>query len=177
VEGSSRKLAIGTKVLFDGETCTVQGFANGTVRLRSHAGKLFLLNPRELVGAEDFEVLEDFESDVDEPSDVLLHTAELGDLEPGVREEAEERRVHLNEAITGYPSGKPGEPAGFSPRAEYDPSETMMTQRMATKANELGISAPKLWRLKKRYEESGLMGLVDRRKIRPLTAADRLDSR
>ncbi len=177
MEGNSRKLAIGTKVLFDGETCTVQGFENGAVRLRSYAGKLFLLSTRELVGAEDFEVLEDFESNVDKPSDVLLHTAEIDDLAPEVRKEAEKRRDHLNEAITGYPSGKPGVPEAFSPRSEYDPSETTITERMATKARELGMSQAGLWKSKKKYEKSGLYGLVDKRKLRPLTSADRLDPR
>ncbi len=169
----SPKIEIGAKLLYDGGIYTVEGLDGSTIRLRSSRGKLMVITVRELVAASDFEVL-DNDGERDERT---LDTAGLDNLPARARRKAEEMRLHLNEAITGYPSGDPDLPDQQPPKPEYDPALATARERMKTKAAEIGVSKSTLWELKRRYEESGLYGLVDKRLLRTQTAADRLDPR
>lgn len=172
--GSSQKLEIGTKVLFDGEVCVVAAFIGSAVRLRTSTGGLALVALDHLVGAPDFEIMNGYVEDEPRPR---FRAAELADLPKEARKEAEDRLAHLNEAVAGYPSGTPGVPENFVPKPEYDPALTSVTQRMLVKAREVGVSESTLWGMKRSYERRGLYGLVDKRRMRPLTAADRLHPR
>ena len=169
-----KKLTLGTEVLFDGEVHVIVGFDGGAVRLRTPKGGTALVAVSHLVGASDFEILDNNDHEKAKPG---LNSARLEDLPEEVREEAENRRVHLEEAITGYPPGKNGEHKEIAPRPEYDPADTSLTQRMAAKAAEMNISVSRLWSLKRAYEHQGLYGLVNKNRVRPLTAVDRLDPR
>ncbi len=169
----SRRLEVGQQVLYDGTVYSVEGLEGLTVRLRSSKGRLSVVATRELVGASDFEVL-----DGDEQQDhAELDTAQLNNVPSEALRKARELRVHLHEAITGYPSGNPSAPDQPEPKPEYDPTLTTVKQRLRAKATEIGVSDSTLWKLKRRYEDSGLYGLVDRRHLRPMTAADNLDPR
>lgn len=163
---------MGQRVLYDGEVYALEGIEGFTVRLRSSKGSLAVLTTRELVGAPDFEVL-----DHDEQEEPNLDTADLNNLPKATKRKAEEMRVHLHEVITGYPFGSPNAPDHPEPKPDYDPTLTSMRQRIASKASELGVSESKLWKLKRRYEESGLYGLIDKRELKAKTVADRLDPR
>lgn len=174
----SQKLGIGTRVLFDGSVHTVVGFDGGAVRLKTETGGTALVAMSHLVGAPDFEILDNHdESGKEGASEPALHTAEMDDLPKEVRKEAEKRRAHIEEAVTGYPSGEPGIPDGFVPQPEYDPDLSSVRQRVAAKSREIVVSESTLWAWKRAYEREGLYGLVDKRHLKPLTALDRLDPR
>ena len=174
--GGRSVIRIGTKVVYDGEVHTVAGLEGTTVRLRTPNDGLLLLATRELVGAEDFEVL-DGEAPVDNGKGLVLDTAVLDSMPEAELRRAKELRAHLLEAITGYPSGDPEVPDQPAPRPEYDPEATLR-ERIAAKARELGVSESTLRKLKRRFEELDLPGLVDGRKgSRRPTSADRLDPR
>ena len=66
---------------------------------------------------------------------------------------------HLEVAINGHDSKKVSQVF----QEYYDPAITTLTQRMKTKAAEMGMQLSALWKLKKRYEQSGLVGLLDGR--------------
>lgn len=173
-EGNSYgMLKVGARVLHDGTIYTVVGLEGLAVRLRSATGKTHLFAVRELVGASDFELI-----DEDSPADIgELGSADLDNLPLKAKRKAEELREHLNEIITGYRSGNPDKPRRSEPKPEYDPESTTLSGRLANKAVELGVSEVSLWKSKQRYESSGLYGLVDKRHIRSRTGLDRLDPR
>ena len=171
MSGNSPELGVGTRVLFDGDVCVVQGFEGPVVRLRAANGKVALVTLRELVGATDFEVL-DWEGE-----NVDWSAAEFDTLPKAIQEAARELAAHMNEAITGYRSGSSAAAEPGEPRATYDPDTADLTLRMERKRVELGIGSSTLWKYKKQYEAQGLLGLVDRRRIKHLSPLGRTDSR
>lgn len=91
----------------------------------------------------------------------------LDQLSADQRTEALFWQTHLHEVLTGRPSGAP---AGYQPRAAFDPA-CQLSARVAAKSAELTelgfpVSERSLWRRLKRYREQGLPGLVDGRVLR-----------
>ena len=170
---SHLKLSVGCRVRYDGDIWKVVGLEGPAARLRALAGGLSLVATRELIGAEDFEILDG----VPEGERTTIHADEIEGLSKAAKKQALERLAHLKEAETGYRSGNPEEPAPGEPKPEYDPYLVSPTERMKTKAQELGVSTATIYNWRQNYEEGGLAALPDGRTTRPRTTFDRLDTR
>lgn len=170
---SRLKLSVGCKVRYDGDIWEVVGLEGSAVRLRALTGGLTLVATRELVGAGDFEVLEG----VPEGERTKIHAEEIEGMSKAAKKQALERLAHLREAETGYRSGNPDELTYGEPKPEYDPYLVSPTERVKTKARELGVAESTIYRWRGDYEEGGLAALPDGRMTRPRTTFDRLNVR
>ncbi|GGW96588.1 hypothetical protein GCM10010297_18090 [Streptomyces malachitofuscus] len=80
-------------------------------------------------------------------------------------------------------TGRPGGSSAAGPlRAEYDPQTRTLTQREEAKATELSAaglptSAVTVRRMRARYRQDGVWGLVDHRATRPRSVLGRVDER
>lgn len=86
---------------------------------------------------------------------------------------------HILEVLHGLP---PTAALGELPRQQFDPARHSLTAREAAKAAELQaagrkVSARTIKDRRQRYEAQGLLGLVDRRAMRPHTTTGRVDPR
>ncbi|WP_443031243.1 Mu transposase C-terminal domain-containing protein [Streptomyces sp. 3213.3] len=110
----------------------------------------------------------------------LPQTSRLAGLSPDGMRVAEWWEAHLHEVLTGLPLQ--ADPDTL-PRPEYDPGVHSLAARERAKAAELaglgieGASERTLRRKRKRYQERGLAGLVDRREERGLPLLERADQR
>jgi len=92
--------------------------------------------------------------------------------------QAREWERHLVEVVTGLP---PGAPQDAKPRPQYDVA-VPLNERDRAKAEELTaagqpVSERTVRRLRARYAEQGLVGLVDQRVMRPTSTVGRADDR
>jgi len=101
---------------------------------------------------------------------------EAGALSDGQLREAAELLGHLNETWFGYRSGDPGRALPGEPRAEFDPGQRTLRQRVEAKAVELGCSAGKLHQKRGELLRRGLVALLDGRAARSVTGV-RIDDR
>lgn len=102
----------------------------------------------------------------------------LEELPEQVRERAYAWERHVREVETGCPA--PGQDQ--EPRAEFDPARRTMAEREEAKAAELTAagqpaSAVTVRRMRARYREHGLWGLVDGRAARRRSPVGRADER
>lgn len=102
----------------------------------------------------------------------------LEELPERVRERAYAWERHVREVETGVPV--PGQ--AQAPRLEFDPARHSMAEREAAKAAELTTagqpaSAVTVRRMRARYREHGLWGLVDQRAARRRSPVGRADER
>ncbi len=113
----------------------------------------------------------------------VIDAAVAPDLEPfglldGLPEDvlaaAREWQRHLQETETGLPSDAM---PGAAPRPEYDPAATTLRQRRVAKASELGVGLRTVERMRARYAQQGLWGLVDQRATRVWVATGQADAR
>jgi len=161
-------------VLFEGHPVTIAGFDGARVRLVDAAGGAQVLLLAHLLAAPGFELLEA------SPPPPRLDPAGLLDALPAsVRELARWWERHVVEVQTGLP---PDSPAGARPREPYDPARHSLRDRETAKAAELTAagqptSAITVKRMRLRYREQGLWGLVDHRGTRPVSAYGRIDER
>jgi hypothetical protein len=105
----------------------------------------------------------------------------LAELPPTALERARWWERHILEVEIGRA------PDAGTARADYEPTQTTLAQRDAAKAAELTVTgipaggtpltARTVRRLRLRYRAQGLLGLLDRRSIRPATPLGRLDPR
>ena len=103
----------------------------------------------------------------------------LESLPEAVVQAAREWERHLVEVDTGV---VPGAPAGARPRPEYDPDTHTVTARCRAKAAELTAAGTKtslrtVQRMRARYRDQGLWGLVDARSARGSTPTGNVDER
>jgi hypothetical protein len=82
---------------------------------------------------------------------------------------------HILEVLTGV---RPGEQDG---RPQFDPQQRSLAEREAAKAAELAaagrkITARSVRDRRHRYQTDGLLGLVDRRAMRPASTSGRVDA-
>ncbi|MFD3880117.1 transposase [Streptomyces microflavus] len=158
---------------FEGRIWTVAALVGGQVRLTAENGEMAALLLSLLFAGEGFEV-------VDGPAARRVAPLGLLDSLPAtVRERALAWEGHVREVETGHPGGS-GEvgPA----RAEYDPEVRTLAQREEAKAAELSAaglptSAVTVRRMRARYRDGGVWGLVDQRTVRPRSALGRADER
>lgn len=102
----------------------------------------------------------------------------LDGLEPGVRERALAWERHIREVETGCAELD----GGGRVRAEYDPKVRSMAEWEAAKAGELtvrgeSVSVATVRRMRARYREQGVWGLVGGRAKRGRSAVGRADER
>jgi hypothetical protein len=172
---------VGERVRFDAGEYVVAGLDGVTVRL-SQAGDrdpgtgggpcVMLLT--HLLSAPDFQVLS-----TAGPCRRAGPLALPDDLPPTVAERALWWERHLVEMLTGL---APDAAPGTRPRAEYDPAAVSLRVRETAKAEELRaageqVSLRTVQRMRRRYEQVGIAGLVDRRATRTYPLAGRVDER
>ncbi len=165
-------LAVGDRVRLDGVGHIVVGLAGTSVRLVSDAGQPSVVLLTHLLSTPGVELLDA----TARPSVSGLGLLEY--LPEGVVATAREWERHIVEVGTGR---RPGD-ADPRPRSDYDPELRTVRQREAAKAAELTASGLQtspmtVRRMRRRYREQGLFGLVDQRSTRPVNPVGRADPR
>ncbi|MFG2815761.1 hypothetical protein [Streptomyces sp. NPDC048410] len=154
-----RLLRAGDVIRFDGRLHTVAALEGTAVRLVDEAQSASVVMLAHLLSSAGFEVVT--------PASVRAVTPAAGVLE-GLPAKAVERaewwRRHLVEMLTGRPLDDPQVPV----RAEYDPAVRSLRQRELAKAAELAAtghttSLALIQRMRRRFEDEGVLGLVDPR--------------
>ncbi|WP_433523820.1 hypothetical protein ACQPZ2_00695 [Nocardia pseudovaccinii] len=166
-------LSVGDQVVFGGMGHTVVAISGTRIRLLSDAGEASVVALPYLLAAADFELVGSGPAPKVEPFN-LLDT-----LPEAVLAEAREWERHVIEVETGLP---PGAGVAATARAEYDPVTQTLTAREQAKAAELTAagrktSARTVQRMRRRYREQGLWGVVDSRYVRTLTPTGKVDAR
>lgn len=163
-------LAVGDRVRWDGRAWTLAALEDARARLLGEAGAIATVLLSHLLTDPGFQV-------VGGPPQVTVAPAGLlNTLPEQVRAQALAWERHVREVESGA-----AVPGGV-PRAGYDPAVTTLAQREAAKAAELSaagaaVSVTTVRRMRARYREQGVWGLVDRRTTRPASAVGRADQR
>jgi hypothetical protein len=165
-------LRVGEWVRFDGDEHQVVALAGTSVRLRSRSGTVQVVLLAFLLTATDFELLDDQIAPVMEPFGLLEA------LPAEALERARRWERHIVEVVTGRSREAPQD----APRVGYDPASSTVKDRDAAKAAELTAtgqptSARTVTRMRLRYAEQGLWGLVDQRVTRGSDLVGRADER
>ena len=158
----------GDRVRFDGTDHLVVALAGTSVRLRSNDGAEAVVLAAYLMACPEFAVV-----GVD-PVPAVEPFGLLDGLPVKVLQDAREWERHLVEVETGLP---PNPPEGATPRPEYDPATTTVSQRERVKASELGAGLRTIQIRRSRCSQQGLWGLVDQRATRLGDATGRADAR
>ncbi|MDW5324463.1 Mu transposase C-terminal domain-containing protein [Plantactinospora sp. KLBMP9567] len=153
---------------FDGGEHQVVAVAGTSVRLRAQAGTEQVVLASFLMAAPDFAVVDGTTLPGVEPFGLL------DGLPEEVLVEARDWERHVVEVESGLPLG--AEP-GAAARPEYDPVARTVVQRTEAKAAELGVGYRTVERMRARYAQQGLWGLVDRRAVRVREVTGRADAR
>ncbi len=169
----SGALRVGDRVQFDGGVHTVVGLSGTTVRLVDAAGGAAVVLLGWLLDTAGFALL-----DTAPPSSLPSFALLEGVREP-VLAQARAWERHLIEVETGLP---PDAPPGAVPRPEYDPRFQTLREREAAKAAELtaageATGSSTVHRMRARYQQQGLWGLVDHRAIRQVKPYGNVDPR
>jgi transposase InsO family protein len=170
-------LRVGDRVLFDQVEYTVVGLTGTAVRLHAPLRTDTVVLLPFLLAAEGFHLLDDPPG-----AELAAKLAPLGLLEtlpPAAVAAAREWERHIVEVETGVPAGVE---AGTAPRAGYDPQTTSLAEREQAKAAELSavgrvVGVRTLQRLRARYRDQGLLGLVDQRALRRARPTGNADPR
>ncbi|WP_280368414.1 Mu transposase C-terminal domain-containing protein, partial [Nocardia abscessus] len=162
-------LTVGDQVLFEGELHAVVAISGTKIRLLAESGQASVVALPFLLAAADFELIGAAPAPAVEPH------ALLDSLPEAALVAAREWEAHVIEVETGAAPGK-------SPRPEYDPISCSLAQREQRKAAELSAagtttSARTIQRMRKRYREQGLWGLVDARYVRTAEPTGQVDAR
>jgi transposase InsO family protein len=156
-------LAVGGRLMIDGETVTVHAVDGTDVRGYTERGEPVRLVLSRV--AEEHAPVCDAEWRF---GSVLLEAGALSDAQ---LREAATLLGHLNEAWFGYRSGDPARPSADEPRPGFDPEQTTLGQRVTAKATELGCSVGKLHQKRGDLLRRGVVALVDGRAARSATGA------
>ncbi|MGH3192381.1 MAG: Mu transposase C-terminal domain-containing protein [Streptosporangiaceae bacterium] len=166
-------LRIGDRVVFAGAEHSVVALSGSLVRLMADSGQATVVAMAYLAGAPDFAVVGAG------PRARVSPMGLLESLPAQVAAAAREWERHLTEVETGLP---PDAAPGTSPRPEYDPAARSLIERERAKADELaaaGVNASlrTVQRMRRRYREQGLWGLVDTRYARRTRPTGNVDQR
>ncbi|MGY4782763.1 hypothetical protein ACVH9Z_22885 [Rhodococcus opacus] len=166
-------LRVEDRVIFAGQAHTVVAFSGTTMRLLSDAGETTVVALSYLLAAEDFELIGAA------PAPRVESVGLLEAMPEHVVAAAREWERHLVELETGLP---PGAAADARPRPEYDPMTQTMAAREKAKAAELTAAGSKtgvrtVQRMRARYRDQGLWGLVDTRSARAAKPTGHVDER
>ncbi|MEV0217729.1 helix-turn-helix domain-containing protein [Micromonospora sp. ALFpr18c] len=165
-------LRVNDRVVFAGTTHTVVAISGSAIRLVSAAGATTVVALPYLLGAADFELVGAAPAPRVDPHGLLEA------LPAQVVQAARDWERHLIEVETGLMS----DAQGAVPRPEYDPAVHPMAVREAAKAAELTAAGTKtsvrtVQRMRRRYREQGLWGLVDARHARTAKPTGNVDAR
>jgi transposase InsO family protein len=163
-------LTIGSRVIYDGEICTVLALAGDRVTVQEQrSGRALSVRIASLLAV---------------PGRGLLDPAvavRVGAVGPALASltDAEmtavcERAAHLREVLMGYRSGSAEQALPGEPRAAYRPGRPLM-ERYRAKAAELGVGVTSVRRWASAFERGGEAGLIDARHQRasePLRGMD-----
>ncbi|MFF4732925.1 transposase family protein [Streptomyces mirabilis] len=168
-------VGLGARVRFEGRAWVVAGVLAGQVRLVAEDGEVAAVLLSLLFAALDFAVLGAA------PPRRVGPRSLLDGLPAQVRERALAWERHVREVETGSPDGHGPNGAGVL-RPEYDLEAFTLGQREEAKAAELTAagmptSAVTVRRMRARYRENGVWGLVDGRITRVRSALERADER
>lgn len=167
-------LRVDERVIFAGTCHTVVAFTGTTLRLLSDSGETTMVALGYLLAAEDFELIGAA------PVRPRVDPVGLLDSLPDhVLVAAREWERHLVEIDTGLP---PDTSQDARPRPAYDPAKQTVTARCRAKAAELTAAGSKtsfrtVERMRARYRDQGLWGLVDTRYTRSSGLAGGVDER
>jgi hypothetical protein len=161
-------LRIGDRVVFAGAEHSVVALSGSLVRLVADSGETAVVAMAYLAGAPDFAVVGAG------PRARVSPAGLLEALPASVAGAAREWERHLIEVDTGLP---PDAPPGTVPKPEYDPVTRTVTEREQAKAAELGAGFRTVERMRRRYREHGLWGLVDTRYARRARPTGNVDPR
>ncbi|SCG61074.1 hypothetical protein GA0070560_115129 [Micromonospora halophytica] len=169
--GRMPMLRIGEWVRFDGDEHQVVALAGTSVRLQSSSEAAQVVLLPFLLAAPDFELVDGPAAPVVEPFGLL------DSLPDDVAERARWWQRQVVEVMTGLPSA--AEP-GSLPQPGFDPASSTLAQREQAKAEELTVagrpvSACTVRRMRVRYAEQGLWGLVDQRATRRVVPKSGVD--
>ncbi len=184
---STQTLTLDKWIFFDDDEHQIVGFVGTAVRLRSRTGSMQVITTAALLDpAAGLEVLPsgrpaapEQDPEPSQRSTVLQGWDEgaiWDELDDADRDAATELERHLLEAMTGYRSGSAEDPQPGEPRPQYDP-RLSVEARMVAKADELKYSRRRMYQLRKDYRATGLMGLIDKRKLKGRNPLARLDPR
>lgn len=160
----------GTRLVYDGEVCTVIGLDADRLTLRDGRGQVRVAHTAAVLSDRATRLLGAAEA---APASV---GADFGDLSVAQHDALAVRLAHVREVLTGYRAGFAEHALPGEPRAAYRPS-LPLKDRYAAKAKELGISARTLRRWAAALREDGGAGLIDGRSIRPSDVLAGLDER
>jgi putative transposase len=154
------RLSPGDRVRFREAVHTVTTLAGGRVGLADAAGVSLSVSAPDLFSDKGFAVVGPGRLPVPLPPRGLVDS-----LPADVLETVRWWERHLVELLTGVP---PDASPGASPRPEYDPRRRTLRRREVDKVAELAaegrdVSLSGLQRIRRRYQTSGLLGLVDGR--------------
>ena len=90
------------------------------------------------------------------------------------RAKARERAAHVREALTGYQSGTPISPRPGEPRAPYR-QHLPKGNRLAAKANEIGVTLRTFARWVSRYEKGGEVELLSAKALQSARISERFE--
>ena len=163
--GRPGELGIGDRVRFGGQDLTVIGVSGPVVCLADTGGRVVTASVAGLLSAEDFAVLDA------RPRPVVPQVSRLDDLPAEVVEQARWWQRHIVEVLRGVP---PAAGEGTVPRPEYDPAVFSLTRREQAKAAELTaagcpVTASAIAKRRRRYQEQGLLGMIDGRAGKQMT--------
>lgn len=167
-------LAIGDQVVFDGVLHNVAALAGTSVRLVSASGQPVVVALSHLLSSPGFEVVGKHPAP---PSLVGLGLMDAVSEEVMARARAWE--AHVIEVETGL---APDAGEGGQPAPAYDPKSHTLAQREQAKAAELTAagqptSRATVRRMRRRYHDQGLWGLIDHRQGRQSDPFGRADPR
>ena len=170
--GRPGELGIGDRVRVAGRDQTVIGVSGPVVRLADTGGQVVTVSVSGLLAAEDFAVLDA------RPRPGVPPFSVLDGLPGEAVDKARWWQRHIVEVLTGDP---PDAEEWTVPRPEYDPAVFTLTRREQAKAAELTASGHPViaraiaWR-RRRYQEQGLVGMIDNRVRRRMPPHGRSDA-
>jgi transposase InsO family protein len=163
-------LTIGSRVIYDGEVCTVIAIAGDRVTVQQQtSGRPLAVRIASLLAAPGSELM-----DAKTVVPVGGIGPALASLTDGEMAAVCERAAHLREMLTGYRSGSMEHALSGEPRSAYAPGVALM-ERYHAKAAELGVGFTTLRRWTSAFERDGEAGLIDARHQRasdPLRGID-----
>jgi hypothetical protein len=165
-------LGIGDRVRFGGRDQVVIGVSGPAVRLAGTGGEVVTVTVSGLLADGDFAVLDA------RPRPGMPAVSVLDGLPAEAVQEARWWQRHIVEVLTGIP---PDAEEGTVPRPEYDPAVVTLTRREQAKAAELTaaghpVTASAIAKRRRRYQEQGLVGMIDHRAGKRMPPHGRADA-
>jgi hypothetical protein len=170
--GRPGELGIGDRVRAGGRDQTVIGVSGRVVRLAGTGGQVVTVSVSGLLSAEDFAVLDA------RPRPGMPPVSALDDMPGEIVQEALWWQRHVVEVLRGV---SPDAGEGTVPRPGYDPAVFSLTRREQAKAAELTaaghpVTASAIAKRRRRYQEQGLLGMVDHRAGKRMSPHGRADA-